>query len=73
VFEISQEHPRSGQRVLLSICGYSLALDAGRKNFLSETGLGKTISFSSVRQDSAPISQSAPRPHFFAFALVQTL
>jgi hypothetical protein len=60
VFEISQEHQRSGQRVLLSICGYSLALDAGRKNFLSDTGPGKTISFSSVRQDCAPISQSAP-------------
>jgi hypothetical protein len=66
VFEISQEHQRSGQRVLLSICGYSLALDAGRKNFLSETGPGKTISFSSVRQDSAPISQ-VRRPALLRF------
>src|SRR6476660_1452023 len=33
VFEISQEHQGSGQRLLLSICGYSLALDAGRENF----------------------------------------
>src|SRR5262245_45946653 len=33
VLEISQEHQGSGQRVLFSICGYSLALDAGRENF----------------------------------------